>query len=110
MVLFVCPLCGRQRPVSGWDPLGYRDEITLRDGRGLGRARGFEYSNERTAGDSTELDLNAMAKRCLEIVKVCIETEAVSVYDLVDFVPEELTEEVVKEKAEDYGYYQNTEE
>ena len=109
-VFFVCPLCGRQRPVSGWDPLGYTDEITLRDGRGMGRTRGFEYSNERTAGDSTELDLEAVAHRCLEILKICTDTGAVAASRLVDYVPDQLVEEVVKEKAEDYGYYQSTEE
>lgn len=103
-VFFVCPLCGRQRPVSGWDPSEYLDEITLRDGIGAGRGQGFEYSNERTADDSAEIDLEAMAKRSLEIVKICIETEDVSPDDLVDYVPDELAEEIVKEKAEYYGY------
>jgi len=70
----------------------------------MGRTRGFEYSNERTADDSNELDVNAMAKRCLEIVKACIETRAVPAHDLVDYVPDELAEEIVKEKAEYYGY------
>ena len=103
-VFFVCPLCGRQRPVDGWDPSGYRDEITLRDGTGLGKGHGFEYSYERTAIDSTELDLNAVAKRCLDIVEICLETRAVSPYDLVAHIPDELIEEIVTEKAEDYGY------
>ena len=104
-VYFVCPLCGRQRPVRGWDPSFYADEITLRDGKGMGYGRGFEYSNERIAdGSLIELDLAAMAKRCLEIVKICIETKAVSLHDLVNYVPDELIEEIVKEKAEDYGY------
>jgi hypothetical protein len=70
-VYFVCPLCGGQRPVAGWGPSFYRDEIILRDGAGLGKGHGFEYSNERTANDSIEIDLEAMAKRCLEIVKIC---------------------------------------
>jgi len=103
-VYFVCPLCGRQRPVAGWDPIYYRDEITLRDGKGRGYGRGFEYSDERTAEDSLEIDLEAMAKRCLEILKICIETGDVSPEDLVDDVPDELAEEVVKAKAEYFGY------
>ena len=103
-IFFVCPLCGRQRPLAGLDPISYRDEITLRDGVGLGRGRGFEYSNERTVEDSGDLDLEAMARRCLEIVKICVDTGEVDSSDLVDYVPEELIEEVVKEKAEDYGY------
>ena len=90
--------------MTGWDPISYRNEIILRDGVGLGRGRGFEYSNERTVEDSDDLDLEAMARRCLEIVQVCIETGEVNSDDLVDYVPEELIEEVVKEKAEDYGY------
>lgn len=104
VVFFVCPLCGRQRPVDGWDPISYRDEITLRDGTGLGRGHGFEYSDERTANDSTEIDLDAMARRCLEIVRVCIEDGYVSPDDLVEYVPDALAEEIVKEKAEYYGY------
>ena len=103
-VYFVCPLCGRQRPVADWDPSFYRDEVTLRDGKGLGRGHGFEYDNERTAQDSTEIDLEAMARRSLEIVKICIEGGAVSADELVEYVPDDLAEEIVKEKAEYYGY------
>lgn len=69
---------------------------------------GFEYSNERSIAtdvdDSYDLDLEAMARRCLEIVKICIDTGEVESNDLVDYLPEDLIEEVVKEKAEDYGY------
>ncbi len=106
---FVCPLCGRQRPVSGWDPVAFRDDITLRDGVGKGWGGGFEYSNERTADiDHGDLDIVAMARRCLEIVRICVNTGEVSYDDLVDHVPDEFTEEIVKEKAEEYGYTEDS--
>lgn len=102
---FVCPLCGRQRPVSGWDPASLRDVILLREGVGKGRGRGFEYGHERTAdSDHGDLDIAAMARRCLIIVRLCVDTGEVSYYDLVDDVPDDFTEEIVKEKAEEYGY------
>lgn len=90
--------------MTGWDPASYRDEITVRDGVGLGRGKGFEYTDERAVDDSNDLDLVAMARRSLEIVKICIDTGEVEADDLVLYVPDELIEEVVKEKAEDYGY------
>lgn len=65
---------------------------------------GFEYSDERAVDDSSDLDLVAMARRCLEIVKICIDTGEVEAEDLVLYVPDDLIEAVVKEKAEDYGY------
>lgn len=91
--------------MTGWNPAALRDEITLREGVGRGRGGGFEYSNERTAEmDHGDLDIVAMARRCLEIVRICVDTGEASYDDLVDHVPDEFAEEIVKEKAEDYGY------
>ena len=99
-VYFVCPLCGRQRPVAGWDPFGFRDEIILRDGRGRGYGRGFEYNDERTAEDSIEIDLEAMARRCLVIVDMCLDTGMVSADDLIDDLPSEIAETLQENATE----------
>jgi len=97
---FVCPLCGRQRPVNGWTPFLLGDEVILRDGSGRGRGAGFEYTNERTAQDDPDdLDLEAMARRCLVIVGICLAAD-VKASDLIDYVPEELIETIVEERAE----------
>ena len=46
---FVCPLCGHQRRIEGWDPEGYDDEIKIRDVRGLGKGHGSSVASEWTA-------------------------------------------------------------
>ena len=42
-----------------------------------------------------------MAKRCLKIVKLCLDTSEVSADDLVDEVPEELVDLIASASAED---------
>ena len=56
------------------------------------------------ANSISGLDLLAMARRCLQIVGICLRGRDVFASDLVDYVPWQLQEEVVREKAEDYGY------
>lgn len=103
--MFKCPLCGHRRTVSGWNPIRLDNTITVQEVRGAGRGRGFVtvWENEATS-TPTELDLLAMARRSLEIVGICLRSTAVSASELVDNVPWQLQEEVVREKAEDYGY------
>ncbi len=101
---FLCPLCGRQRPVKGWNPYFYRDEIIIREIVGLGRGRGFLTVSQRATKGTDRLDLTDMARRCLRIVGICMDTYVVSASELIDDVPEELVDEIVREKAEDYGY------
>jgi hypothetical protein len=100
---FVCPLCGLQRNLSRWDPDFLPDSIIIREWEGGGRKRGFIKSFESTADvDPGSLDVKSLAKRCLRIVKICLDTNQVSADDLVDDVPEELAEEVVTQKADEY--------
>ena len=67
---------------------------------------GFRTVDEEDAvySSATELDLLAMARRCLEIVEICLKNTDIFASDLVENVPWQLQEEVVREKAEDYGY------
>jgi hypothetical protein len=100
---FVCPLCGLQRNTSRWDPDSLPDSIIIREWEGGGRASGFRKIDERTADQHVgDLNIEAMAKRCLRIVKMCLDTNIVSAYQLVDDVPEELAEEIVTQKADEY--------
>jgi hypothetical protein len=106
---FACPLCGRQRPIEGWDPSSFDDEIKIRNVKGLGRGRGSEVESEWSAVvDSAGLNLMEMAKRCLKIVELCLESDEVSASDLVDDVPQDLVQSVIEEKTEDYGYSQES--
>jgi len=93
---FACPLCGHQRPIEGWDPEDYDDEIKIRDVRGLGRDHGSTVASEWSANvDSAGLDIEAMARRCLKIVELCLDTGEVSADDLLDDVPSEIVEEII---------------
>ena len=82
------------------------DTIMVQEVHGAGKGRGFRTVGEEDAtySSGTELDLLAMAKRCLQIVEICLRSTDVFASDLVDYVPWQLQEEVVREKAEDYGY------
>lgn len=104
--MFKCPLCGRRRTVSGWNPTGLSDVIVVQEVDGAGKGHGFRTVGEEDATYSatTELDLEAMARRCLEIVGICLKSTRVFASDLVDNVPWQLQEEVVSAKAEDFGY------
>ena len=105
---FKCPLCARRRPVQGWDPISLDDTIVVQEVQGAGRGRGFRTVNEEDATEvTTELDLLAMARRCLKIVEICLRSREVFASDLVNHVPWQL-EEVITEKAEDYGYREST--
>jgi hypothetical protein len=96
--------------VLGWDPVSLSDTIVVQEVEGAGRGRGFRTVSEEDATESatTELDLLAMARRSLEIVEICLKSSQVFASDLVDNVPWQLQEEVVREKAEDYGYREST--
>ena len=99
---FACPLCGHQRRIEGWDPESYADQIKIRDVRGLGKGHGSGVASEWAANvDSAGLDLEAMAKRCLKIVELCLDTGEVSADDLVDDVPDELVKSIASANAED---------
>jgi hypothetical protein len=82
------------------------DGVIIQDVRGAGKGRGFVTLGERdaTLDYLTSIDLLGMARRCLRIVGICLRSRNVSVWDLVDEVPSALQEEVVREKAEEYGY------
>jgi len=73
---------------------------------GAGRGHGFRAVSGEDAVESlaTDLDLLAMARRCLGIVDICLRSSYVFASDLVDNVPWQLQEAVVNEKAEDFGY------
>jgi hypothetical protein len=91
-----------QRNVDRWDPYSLPDSIIIRQWEGAGRGRGFNKISETTADvDAGSLDIESLAKRCLRIVEICLETDEVSADDLVDDVPEELTEEIISQKAGD---------
>jgi hypothetical protein len=92
---FLCPLCGHHRPISGWDPSGYDDEIKIRDVQGLGKGHGSTVASEWNASvDSSGLDLTAMARRCLKIIAICIDECGVDVDELLADVPENLAEAI----------------
>jgi hypothetical protein len=98
---FACPLCGRQRPIAGWDPLLFDDEIKIRDVVGKGKGHGFEAASEWSASEySAGLDLKAMAERCLTIVGLCLDSGEVWAEDLVEDVPAELVEAVLEQKGQ----------
>jgi hypothetical protein len=103
---FRCPLCGLRRPVNRWNPELLADMIILQEVHGAGRGHGFATVGEFDATQdwAFRLDLLAMARRCLRIVEICMRSPLVSASDLVDNVPSVLQEEVVREKAEEYGY------
>jgi hypothetical protein len=98
---FVCPLCGHQRPIASWNPTYYDDEIKIRDVRGRGKGHGSVVDSEWSAAiSSSGLDLEAMAKRCLKIIKLCLDTSEVSAGDLVDEVADELVDAILEEKSD----------
>jgi hypothetical protein len=98
---FACPLCGRQRPIAGWDPTLFDDEIKIRNLRGRGKGHGFGVDSEWNASlHSAGLDLNAMAERCLAIVGLCLDSREVSADDLAEEVPPELVEAILEENAQ----------
>lgn len=77
------------------------DDITIRKLAGAGRGKGFIRTSESTADiDAGSLDIEAIAKRCLRIVEICLDTHLVSADELVDDVPESLAEEIVTQKAD----------
>ena len=85
-----------------FDPEDYDDEIKIRNVKGLGREHGSTVASEWSADvDSAGLDIEAMAKRCLKIVELCLETGKVSADDLVEYVPSDLAEEIISTKPED---------
>lgn len=102
---FKCPLCGHRRTVNGWNPILLDDTVMVQEVRGAGRGHGFVTVSEQDATRTfTGLSLLGMARRCLRIVGVCMRSPQVSASNLLDFVPPGLEEEIVREKAEEYGY------
>ena len=84
------------------------DMVVVQDVQGAGRGHGFVTLSEQSATEGfVELDLLAMARRCLRIVGICMRSQQVSASELVDEIPSELEEEIVREKAEDYGYVES---
>jgi hypothetical protein len=78
---------------------------------GAGRGHGFTTLDQRNAVQNPgDLDLLALAKRCLRIVGLCLAAPGVNASDLVDDVPSHLEEEIVEEKAEDYDYVKKDDE
>ena len=99
--MFKCPLCGHRRTVQGWNPISLNDTITVQEVRGAGRGHGFVTAWEDDATlTPTGLDLLAMARRCLQIVGLCLRSWDVFASDLVDDVPWQLQEEVVSRQSE----------
>jgi hypothetical protein len=91
--------------VNGWYPILLNDEVIVQEVRGAGRGRGFVTVSEQDATRTlSDLDLLGMAKRCLRIVGMCMRSPKVSASALLGDVPSDLEEEIVREKAEDYGY------
>lgn len=82
------------------DPYSYRDEIIIREIVRVGRGSRFLTVSELATKGTDRLNLTDNAKRCLRIVGICMDTYAVSASELVDNVPEELVEEIVRDKAE----------
>ena len=108
---FYCPLCGRRRPISGWNPDQLPDQIVIQEVVGAGRGHGFTTLDQRNAvQNSGDLDLLALAKRCLRIVGLCLGASGVDASDLVDDVPSDLEAKIVEEKAEDYDYVKKDDE
>ena len=102
---FKCPLCGHRRPVNGWFPILLDDGVIVQEVRGAGRGRGFVTVSEQDATRTlTGLNLLGMARRCLRIVGMCMKSTQVSASALLGDVPSDLEEEIVRGKAEDYGY------
>lgn len=98
---FLCPLCGRQRPIAGWDPTLYDGEIKIRDVRGKGKNHGFAVDSEWDASQySAGLDLEEMARRSLKIVEMCLYTGEVQAEDLVYDVPYELEEAILEKRQQ----------
>jgi hypothetical protein len=50
---FACPLCGHQRPIAGWNPLHYGNDIKIREVVGKGKRHGFEAYDERSASQDS---------------------------------------------------------
>ena len=61
---------------------------------GAGRGHGFRAVSGEDAVESlaTDLDLLAMARRCLGIVAICLKSSEIFASDLVDYVPWQLQE------------------
>ena len=96
-----CVAC-REISAAG-TPTPYLTALLFENGKAEAGNRGFIKLSESTADvDPGSLDVKSLAKRSLRIVKICLDTNQVSADDLVDDVPEELAEEVVTQKADEY--------
>lgn len=68
----VCPLCGKNAPLSTLDPVGLDLDIRVVSFKGLGRGRGFEKAEEHSILGDEEYS-PALANRSLQLCRMFIE-------------------------------------
>jgi len=67
-----CPLCGKNAPISSFDPSSLDLDLKLVSFRGLGRGKGFEVSEEHSVlGDEEYSPL--IAERVLDLCKMFVD-------------------------------------
>jgi len=67
-----CPLCGKNAPISSFDPSSLDLDLRLVSFRGLGRGKGFEVSEEHSVlGDEEYSPL--IAERVLDLCKMFVD-------------------------------------
>ena len=93
-----CPTCGKSTAVEHFHPEDLDLDIKLITMKGLGKGRGFEVVNRRSALEDAEVDvIEPIKNRTLDILKILIQ----SGYLTLDKVEEFLNEDGIEDSDED---------
>lgn len=92
---FVCPLCGKNAPLSKFDPSSLDLDLKIVSFKGLGRGLGFEKSDEVSVlGDDKITPV--VADRVVDLCKMLVDEGAIDWRDLCDRLE-------IKEKLKESG-------
>jgi hypothetical protein len=93
MDFVVCPMCGKSTSMRTFDPSKLDNDIYIQNMRGLGRGRGFQTENRRSALKYPDVT-DPIKDRLLELCTLLYEYDILSTDDLTSAIsqtPEDLT-------------------
>ena len=85
-----CPTCGKSTAVEHFHPEDLDLDIKLITMKGLGKGRGFEVVNRRSALEDAEVDvIEPIKNRTLDILKILIQSGYLTLDKVEEFLNEE---------------------
>jgi hypothetical protein len=78
----ICPLCGFNRPTTGFNPSDYEYDLKLRDITGQGRGQDFIRVDFSVLGDDVYSPM--IANRCLDLIQMFVNADVLKIQDILE--------------------------